>query len=41
MQKVIPKVDGLFNGGDSTSILNGSNDLIADFLKLLKDINMP
>ena len=33
MQKVIPKVDGLFNGGDSSVILNGSNDLIADFFK--------
>lgn len=33
MQKIIPEVDGLFNGGDSTSILNGSNDLIADFFK--------
>lgn len=41
MQKIIPEVDGLFNDGDSTSILNGTNDLIADFLKLLKDINMP
>ena len=33
MQKVIPEVDGLFNGGDSSLILNGSNDLIADFFK--------
>ena len=41
MQKIIPEVDGLFNDGDSTSILNGTNDLIADFLKLLKDIKMP
>ena len=31
MQKIIPEVHGLFNDGDSTSILNGTNDLIADF----------
>lgn len=33
MQKSIPEIDGIFNGGDTTLPLIGSNDIIAEFFK--------
>lgn len=33
MQKSIPEIDDIFNGGDTSLPLNGSNDIIADFYK--------